>query len=471
MYHRERNICYKQYPSYMKKILLTIIALTGIVSNTPAQHDDLYFVPKKKKAVTEIKADEQSSASSDEKILPVSTSGNGLQIDADTYNRRGSYLTNDGTTVAEFAMNDNGFTIVTEEGDTTFIPSDTLNLTRVGDDPGWINGFDGSDSDYEYAMRIIRFRNPRYAIPVSSPLYWDVVYGNTLWPSWEWNIYDDGFYAYAFPTESNWLYWDYLMGYPYGWHSWGSYWGYHNWHYAHHWGHHYGYHYGWYDPWYHGHYGWHHGPHHGHHPGFYPGIGGGKPGWDGTKAYRNDRKAIASSSRAGQRNDSGRHQVTGNSQRQSTGRVVTGRAGSNNRVSGNATRSTQRTGSEEVLRRNTGSPATSRSSATESRSRSGYTRQSTSRSSSNGTSYNRPSSTRSSSSSSVSRSSSSGSSRSSSYSNSSSSSSSRSNYSSSSRSSSYSSGSSSRSSSSYSSGSSRSNSYSGGSSRSSGSRR
>ena len=60
----------------------------------------------------------------------------------------------------------------------------------------WVNGFEGSQDDYEYAMRIVRFRNPRYAIPVSSPLYWDVVYGL---PSWDWNVYDDGLYAYVFP--------------------------------------------------------------------------------------------------------------------------------------------------------------------------------------------------------------------------------------------------------------------------------
>lgn len=60
-----------------------------------------------------------------------------------------------------------------------------------------MNGFDGSEDDYEYATRIIRFRNPRYAISISSPLYWDVVYGLN---SWDWNVYTDGLYAYAFPT-------------------------------------------------------------------------------------------------------------------------------------------------------------------------------------------------------------------------------------------------------------------------------
>ena len=45
-------------------------------------------------------------------------------------------------------------------------------------DGEWVNGeFEGSQDDYEYATRIIRFRNPRYAISISSPLYWDVVYG------------------------------------------------------------------------------------------------------------------------------------------------------------------------------------------------------------------------------------------------------------------------------------------------------
>ena len=64
-----------------------------------------------------------------------------------------------------------------------------------------MNGeFEGSQDDYEYATRIIRFRNPRYAISISSPLYWDVVYGLN---SWDWNVYTDGLYAYAFPTFTN----------------------------------------------------------------------------------------------------------------------------------------------------------------------------------------------------------------------------------------------------------------------------
>ena len=169
----------------MKRIVLMALMAVGIVGSASAQHDDLYFVPKKKK----VEQVEEKSVPMQEAVegktlsvtaMPVKL----LEMDEDAYNRRGSYLTAQGDAVSEFAMDDEGFVLITEEGDTMWVNTDTLRLTRVVDGEGWVNGFDGSDSDYEYAMRIIRFRNPRYAIPVSSPLYWDVVYGNALWPSW-----------------------------------------------------------------------------------------------------------------------------------------------------------------------------------------------------------------------------------------------------------------------------------------------
>ncbi len=494
----------------MKKGILTALMLVGIIGSASAQHDDLYFVPKKKKAKTEaqvVKTEQEASLVSGEveaasplakdsvKTLSVTTfSAKGLPMDADTYNRRGSYLTEQGDAVSEFAMDEEGFVLITEEGDTMWMNTDTLRLTRVDEGEGWVNGFEGSDSDYEYAMRIIRFRNPRYAIPVSSPLYWDVVYGGALWPTWDWNIYDDGMYAYVFPTSSNWYYWDYMMGYPFGWNRWGhwNHWN-HYWdfHYSHHWGPHWGmgsywngwgfYGHVWYDPWFNPHFhGYHPGWHHGHH-GFYPGHG--KPGWGGVTPGKphpreNDRHATIASTRRGSQdsNTASRHATTtttrrgasvtrtdNGSTRSSSVRVVTGRTGSSsNRSSGAVRSSSIRGGNDEVLRRGgSTSSSVSRGATTGSSSRSSYTRQSTSRSSS-GSSYNRPSSTRSSSSS-ISRSSSSSSSRSGSYSSGSSRSSSYSGSSSYSSGSSYSS---SRSSSSYSGGGS---SYSGGGSRGGGS--
>ena len=472
----------------MKRMVLAALLLVEIVGSASAQRDDLYFVPKKKVKMEAVAKESGESAGQGtapvtaqekEPMVSAGFSTKALEMDEDAYNRRGSYVTEQGDAVAEFAMDAEGFVLITEEGDTMWMNTDTLKLTRVGEDEGWVNGFDGSDADYEYAMRIVRFRNPRYAIPVSSPLYWDVVYGGALWPSWDWNIYDDGLYAYVFPTASNWHYWDYRMGYPYGWSPWGGgYWSHHwGWHYGHHWGGFYGH--VWYDPY--GYYpGYYPGWHHGHH-GFYPGIG--KPSWggaiSGTRPPRDKHiPALPSVSRQSQRNSATASRSNGSSSvRNSSARVVTDRTVSASRSSGSVrSASGSRTSNDEVVRRSTGASAISRGAATGSSSRGSYTRQSTSRSGA-GSSYNRPSSTRSSSSS-VSRSSSS--SRSDGYS-----------------SSSYSSGSSSRNSSSYSSGSSynssrsnnssyssssssRSSSYSGGSrssgshsggSRSSGSRR
>ena len=441
----------------------------GLVGSVSAQHDDLYFVPRKKKVeqVEEKPMVTKQEPAKDKTLSVTNVPAKLTEMDEDTYNRRGAYLTDEGDAVAEFAMSDEGFVLITEEGDTMWMDTDTLRLTRVMDDEGWVNGFDGSDSDYEYAMRIIRFRNPRYAIPVSSPLYWDVVYGGALWPSWEWNIYDDGMYAYVFPTSSNWHYWDYRMNYSFGW---GYYWGYPYNHY--HWGLYSGYHYGhvWYDPWFNPYFhGYNPGWHHGHHPSHYPGMGAGNPGWGAPKAYPNHRTAsVASTRRDGQASgergavsasrqasNGETRRIDNGSSRNSSVRVITGRP---NTQSTGAVRSSvgNRTREDaEVVRRSTGTSTVSRSTAGGS----------TSRTSSSTSSYSRPSSTRtSSSSSSVSRTSSSSSSSRSSYSGSSSS---RSSYSS--GSSSYSSGSSSRSSysggsSSYSSGSSSRSSYSGGSS-------
>ena len=481
----------------MKKAFFTALMLVGVSLSASAQHDDLYFVPKKKakteSAQTAVAEDKATPVS--EKTLSVnSASTKGLEIDEDAYNRRGSYVTDQGDAVSEFAMSDEGFVLITEEGDTMWLNTDTLRLTRVSEEgQGWVNGFEGSASDYEYAMRIIRFRNPRYAIPVSSPLYSEIVYGGAMWPSWEWNIYDDGLYAYVIPTSRNWDYWSYMTS-PY---SWGSYWPHHGHLWGGSWGHHWGMD-GWlcygsvcYDPWF--------------NPYFPGGFGGYNPGWGvglpiggagagypiwigggGKLAIRNDRHNEMASTRRGTQDNGGVNRVENSAAasrqgtsatrgesgatRNSSVRVVTGRPStiSTDRTSGSAVRTSAGRGAgyDEVVRRSSSSPSStvSRSTATGGSSRDEYARQSSSRSNNTGSAYNRPSSTRSSSASAVSRSSSQSSSSLGSGSSSSSS------YRSSSRSSSYSSSSSSYSSGSYSSGSSSSSFSGGGSSYSSGSR-
>ncbi|MCD8318780.1 MAG: hypothetical protein LUC45_08105, partial [Paraprevotella sp.] len=104
------------------------------------------------------------------------------------------------------------------------------------------------NGDYSYTKRILRFNAPTIGLLVSSPLYWDLCYGpNSIY----WDVYDDGVYAYAYPSTWNSLYWGPYFSYGWGW---GGPW--------------YG---GWYSPWYYGSY-WHH-PHWG-----YPGpIGPSRP--------------------------------------------------------------------------------------------------------------------------------------------------------------------------------------------------
>ena len=205
----------------MKKIVfLSLFALClPWALSAQSVDDDLYYVPSKKK---EEKMEKKKTPAADAVVVKTNapttvyaSPGNTTIVvkdrkgnirDVDEYNRR-------------YDSKDYDFS---QENDTLYIDE----KEDDGLDGEWVNGFDGSEDDYEYATRIIRFRNPRYAISISSPLYWDVVYG--LNP-WDWNVYTDGLYAYAFPTFTNRLWWDWRYnsfgwgGYPYygwGWNSW-----------------------------------------------------------------------------------------------------------------------------------------------------------------------------------------------------------------------------------------------------------
>ena len=227
----------------MKKILLSLlmVALMPFALNAQTANDDLYYVPsKKKEAKIDIKAPatETTVMVETEKPIKVVVRDKKKQVrDIDEYNRR--YDSRE----YEFV----------EENDTLYI--DEREIAEL--DGEWVNGFDGTEDDYEYAVRLIRFRNPRYAISVSSPFYWDIVYGMN---SWDWNVYTDGYYAYAFPTFTNSLWWNWRYG-P-SWYN--SYWN---------WG------WGWYDyHWGHPYYAWHshYYPYWHHHHHFYPTYVGGR---------------------------------------------------------------------------------------------------------------------------------------------------------------------------------------------------
>lgn len=214
----------------MKKLLLILLVANLMPYALVAQSvdDDLYYVPsKKKEAKVDIKAPvkETTVVVQTETPVKVVVRDKKKQVrDIDEYNRR--YDSSD----YEFSA----------DNDTLYIDE-----REVSDLEGeWVNGFDGTEDDYEYAVRLIRFRNPLYAVSVGSPFYWNIVYGMS---SWDWNVYTDGYYAYAFPTYTNRLWWnwrygpiwynsywswyDYYWNYPY--YAWHSHY-YPHWHHPHH---------------------------------------------------------------------------------------------------------------------------------------------------------------------------------------------------------------------------------------------
>ena len=243
----------------MKKIVLvSLLAMSLPLIATAQSEDDLYYTPSKKTTATEststpnanrnvnISADKVSVTNNAPSTIIVCDS-KGKVRNVDEYNRR-------------YASKDYNYST---DNDTLYIDEKSeADKSMRGQ---WTNKFDGTDDDYEYATRIIRFQSPRYAIPISSPLYWDVVYGFGM-NSWDWNVYYDDFYAYAFPTFTNRLWWDWRFG-P----SWG--WGWNNWY-----GGSYGYYGGYYDSWYGWgspyYYGWYGRP-------YYDNYAWGGPGWGG----------------------------------------------------------------------------------------------------------------------------------------------------------------------------------------------
>ncbi len=243
----------------MKKIVkLLLIALCVSPMVMAQSYDDLYYNPNKKD--TSVRKEEKKNVS-DKTRTNVSTNvpvvvkdRKGNVRNVDEYNRR-------------YDARDNDFKL---QDDTLYV-EEKQNPER-GE---WVNGFNGSQDDYEYAQRIIRFHNPRFAVSISSPYYWDIVYGLN---SWDWNVYTDDYYAYAFPTFTNRYWWDWRFnsfGYNWGWNSW-------NWGYPY-----YG---GFYSGYWGGYYGGSWGyPYYGH--GGYPWYGGGYGGhWN--DGYYTNRRSI-----------------------------------------------------------------------------------------------------------------------------------------------------------------------------------
>lgn len=258
-------------------ILMASLPFTGF-----AQMDDMYFVPqkeepKKESTVVVTYRDDQPAAAEEsvQENQPEANYATGELRDVDEYNRRGRWAEED------------------SYPDDSLSAADSTEVEAMGE---------GSGDDYACSKRILRFCTPTVGVAVSSPLYWDLCYGpNAIY----WDVYDDGIYAYAFPSSWSAFYWG--PYYSWGW-GWNYYWGWGGPWYA-----------GWYDPWYWRPY-WHNYPHWGH-PG--PGIASRPLNRPSVryrehsslalgKARRNSRGVTSTRTTANRRNSSVRSRISDN---------------------------------------------------------------------------------------------------------------------------------------------------------------
>ena len=181
-----------------KKLTLALTLAFAASIAMQAQDDDLYFTPSKKKSTPAVVTSSQRYQPIDtEAARPsVEVYNNSSRTD-DDYNRRysnyaGSWQTGGGATTD---------TLTTDSLLSEVVPIE--------------NGYDVNDpeNDFTYSRRILRFHSPRFGYALSSPFYWDLVYGYGIYDY----LYDPFFYD---P-----FYWDYGWGYGWSWGPWNSWYG------------------------------------------------------------------------------------------------------------------------------------------------------------------------------------------------------------------------------------------------------
>ena len=188
----------------IKILLLALIFPVGLFSQKEII-DDIYFSPNDAKSV--------QKKVKPQKINPINGARQIVFYDRDTV----EIVTKDSTYLLAQANDDTENEYQREEGH-------------------YLNEFNGSQSDLEYAERIRKFHNPKYTVFLGDPNYNDIYFLNNF----DWNVYVDGSYAYVTPTFTN-PYWFNYNYNPYSYNSWGwgnswyspytsfGGWGYNNW--------------------------------------------------------------------------------------------------------------------------------------------------------------------------------------------------------------------------------------------------
>lgn len=226
-----------------KRLFLLGLLLTGITAAFSQKYipeDDIYYQPDDKNPVVEEKKKDKLTENKVQRSLVIASS---QDRDVDEYNRR--YTLPVDSLLANQKEDAVTYNVVDENGE----------------DGYYLNGFKGSQNDYEYARRLRVFHDPKYAVHISDPAYTDIYFLDSN----DWNVYIDDSYAWVTPTWTNPWSWNFNWA-PYSytsfswrlnpyfsvsWGGWGS----------------------WYDPYYS--YGW-------GYPGWgrYPGWG-----WGGCSPY------------------------------------------------------------------------------------------------------------------------------------------------------------------------------------------
>ncbi len=255
----------------MKRFFISTFLLIGIAFFSFAQNriiiDDIYVTPNDAQMVNEIQSGKRVKSAYDSNKSTIYRNGAKSIVFID---QNGNQTT---------AISD---TVYIVDGE---VYADSVDLYNENDGY-YLNGFKGSNSDFEYAERIRKFHNPKYTITIADPGYNDIYFLDDDY----WNVYVDGMYATITPTWNNPYWYNYQFSpYSYSNWAWRNNWGYpsyfswshYNWSYPY-FGNYYGWNDPWYSPWYGGYYGW------GGYYGSYYGYGWNYPFYGGYPYYGNN---------------------------------------------------------------------------------------------------------------------------------------------------------------------------------------
>ena len=196
----------KTYFTYLIILAVSLASCNSAKWASANYEDDLYFSRNDKPYTV-----------SDE-YLPVNTQKDLKKEDRKDFNQKGSEYSRSNPNYSLEQVTADLADVQTSYAD--LLKNDSISdvdtMLYYNDETGyWVNGFEGSPMDLDYATRLIRFHGPFVGIPYWSPLYSDILFFN----SWDWNVYVDNNYAYVFPTYSNPAYWNsgFYLGFGYGW--------------------------------------------------------------------------------------------------------------------------------------------------------------------------------------------------------------------------------------------------------------